>query len=57
MLETRDLTIRFGGVEVIESNMTISDDKTSAEIKIPFLELMDGSAKLPEELYAVVKTN
>jgi hypothetical protein len=57
LFEGHFLTIRFGGVEVIESNMTISDDKTSAEIKIPFLELMDGSAKLPEELYAVVKTN
>ncbi len=51
------LTIRFGGNEVTESNMTISADKSSAEIVIPFLDLMNGTAKLPEELYAVIKTN
>ena len=37
--------------------MTISDDKSTAEIKIPFLDLINGTANLPEELYAVVKTN
>jgi hypothetical protein len=37
--------------------MTISADKTNAEIKIPFLDLINGTAKLPAELYAVVKTN
>lgn len=57
LFEGHFLTIRFGGMEVTESNMTISDDGTTAEIKIPFLELMNGTAKLPEELYAVVKTN
>lgn len=51
------LTLRFGGKEVTDSNMTISADKTSAEIKIPFLDLINGTAQLPEELYAVVKTN
>ena len=37
--------------------MTLSADKTAAEIKIPFLDLINGTAKLPEELYAVVQTN
>jgi hypothetical protein len=49
------LTIRFGGGEVTNSNMTIADDKRSAEQKIPFLDLINGTAKLPNELYAVVK--
>ena len=31
--------------------------RLSAEIKIPFSELLDGTAKLPDELYAVVDTN
>ncbi|MEP7239918.1 MAG: hypothetical protein ABI697_03430 [Devosia sp.] len=55
MFEGHFLTIRFGGAEVTDTNMTLSDDKRSAEIKIPFLELINGSAKLPEELYAVVR--
>jgi len=57
MFEGHFLTLRFGGKEVTESNMTISADKTNAEIKIPFLDLINGTAKLPAELYAVVKTN
>ncbi|HVX81879.1 MAG TPA: hypothetical protein VHB23_10905 [Devosiaceae bacterium] len=51
------LTIRIEGAEVTESNMTISDDKKSAEQKIPFTDIMSGTAKLPDELYAVVKVN
>jgi hypothetical protein len=51
------LTIRVSGKAVTDSNMTISDDKTSAEIKIPFTDLFNGTAKLPAELYAVVSTN
>jgi hypothetical protein len=57
MFDGRFLTIRFGGKEVTESNMTITDDKTYAEIKIPFLDLISGTAQLPAELYAVVKVN
>jgi hypothetical protein len=57
MFEGHFLTLRFSGKEVTESNMTISADKTAAEIKIPFLDLINGTAKLPAELYAVVKTN
>lgn len=57
LFEGHFLTIRFGGKEVLESNMTISDDKSTAETKIPFLDLINGKTNLPEELYAVVKTN
>ena len=57
MFEGHFITIRISGKQVTESNMTISGDKTSAEIKIPFLDLINGTAKLPEELYAVVQTN
>ena len=57
MFANHFLTLRFGGVEVTDTNLTLSDDHTSAEIKIPFTDLLNGTAKLPEELYAVVKTN
>lgn len=55
--EGHNATIRVKGREVLETNMTLSEDKTSAEIVIPFVELMDGTLTLPPELFAVVKTN
>lgn len=51
------LTIRISGGEITESNMTIAADKQSAEDKIPFTDILAGTAKLPPELYAVVKVN
>ena len=32
-------------------------DKQSASDKIPFTDLLNGTAKFPDELYAVVKVN
>lgn len=49
------VTIRMSGAEVIDTNLKISADKTSAEIEIPFLDLINGTTDLPEELYAVVR--
>jgi hypothetical protein len=49
------LTIRFGGSEVVDTNLTKTADNKYAEIKIPFTDLLSGTAKLPDELYAVVK--
>ena len=57
MFEGHFITLRITGRQVTDSNMTISADKTAAEIKIPFLDLIEGTAKLPEELYALVQTN
>jgi hypothetical protein len=51
------ITLRVTGNEIVESNMTIADDKKSADVKIPFLDLINKTAELPAELYAVVKTN
>ena len=51
------LTLRVSGGEITDSNMTIAGDKQSAEDKIPFTDLLNGTAKLPAELYAVVKVN
>jgi hypothetical protein len=49
------ITVRFSGAAVTETNMKLSDDKTSAETKIQFLDLMNGTTELPDELFAVVR--
>jgi hypothetical protein len=50
----RYLTLRFGGAEVVETNMDEVGDGY-AEKKLPFLDLINGTIELPEELYAVVR--
>jgi hypothetical protein len=56
MFEGHFLTIRFGGREIVDSNMEAAPDSAEyVEIKIPFLGLMDGSADLPDELYAIIR--
>lgn len=55
--EGHNVTIRIHGREITESNMTVSGDRRSAEIVIPFLDLLSGTAELPPELFATVKTN
>jgi hypothetical protein len=57
MFANHFLTLSFGGTSVTDTNMTKSDDGKSASIKIPFTDLINGTAKLPDELYAVVTTN
>lgn len=49
------ITVRFSGAEVTETNMTLAGDKKSAEQVIDFLELINGTAELPDELFAVVR--
>ncbi|MNL71800.1 hypothetical protein D3C87_1970130 [compost metagenome] len=51
----RTMTIVISGAEIVETNMTLSADKTRAEQVIPMLDLINGAAGLPEELYAVVR--
>lgn len=49
------ITLHFSGLEVRDTNMTLSADKASAEQVIPFLDLINGTAALPDELYAVIR--
>ena len=49
------INLRFSGAEVTETNMTLSADKTAAETKIKFLDLIQGTAELPDELFAIVR--
>jgi hypothetical protein len=53
--EGRTMTIAISGAEIVESNMTISGNKTRAEQVIDMLALINGSADLPDELFAVVR--
>jgi len=50
------ITLRVSGKEVVESNMTISGDGKAAEEAIPFADLINGKMDLPDELYAVIRT-
>jgi hypothetical protein len=54
MFEGHFLTLRFGGSEVVETNMDDLGDGY-AEKKMAFLDLINGTIELPEELYAVVR--
>jgi len=55
--EGHSITIRIKGKEVVDTNMTKAGDGKSAEIVIPFLDLINGTVELPPELYATVKVN
>lgn len=48
-------TLRVSGAEVTETNMELAADKKSAAIVLPFLDLLKGTADLPEELFSVVR--
>jgi hypothetical protein len=47
--------VRFSGAEVVDTNMNLADDRRSAETEIAFLDLINGTANLPDEIYAVVR--
>lgn len=51
----RTMTIVIAGAEIVDTNMTLSADRKRAEQVIPMLDLINGAAGLPEELYAVVR--
>lgn len=53
--EGRTMTIAISGAEIVESNMSVSADKTRAEQVIDMLDLINGAADLPDELFAVVR--
>lgn len=57
LFEGHNVTLRVSGKEIIDTNMTKSADGTSAEVVIPFLDLINGTSTLPAELFATVKTN
>jgi hypothetical protein len=57
LFEGKTVTLKVSGKQVIDTNMTKSADGSSAEVVIPFLDLLNGTSTLPAELYATIKTN
>jgi hypothetical protein len=55
--EGHAITMRISGRQVVDTNMTIANGGKSAEMVIPFLDLINGTLELPEELYATVRTD
>ena len=55
--EGHKISITIKGKKITETNMTASGDNTSATTEIPFNDLLDGKATVPDELYAIVDTN
>lgn len=53
--EGHTATIRIKGKRITETNMTKVGDN-AAEVVLNFTELLDGTANLPEEFFAVVDT-
>lgn len=51
----RNLTVSVSGAEVVDTNMTVSDDGKAASQVIPLLDLINGTVELPDELFAVVR--
>lgn len=54
LFEGRYLTLRFGGSQVVDTNMD-NVGGGYAEKKMSFLDLINGTIELPAELYAVVR--
>jgi hypothetical protein len=55
--EGHKISITIKGKKITDTNMTAASDGTSATTEIPFNDLLDGKATVPDELYAVVDTN
>ena len=55
--EGHKISLTIKGKKITETNMTASGDGTSATTEIPFNDLLDGKATVPDELYAIVDTN
>lgn len=52
-----NLTLKVSGGTIGETNMTVSPDGQSATTVIPLLDLLNGTANLPDEVFAVLTTN
>lgn len=55
MFDGHFVTIRLGGNTIVDTNLTKTPDGKYGEVKIAFLDLINGTAELPEELYAVIR--
>jgi len=51
----RAITMRISGPELVETNMETVEG--AAQTVIPFLDLINGTVDLPDELYAVIRVD
>ena len=49
-----ELTVSFGGGEILDSNMEPAEDGSTVAAVIPLLDIINGTGDWPEVLYAVV---
>ncbi|MBK1795193.1 hypothetical protein JHL21_11860 [Devosia sp. WQ 349] len=56
MFEGHAITFTIIGEEILDTNMTVSDDKTSVSLELEFAKLLAGDTEFPEEYYALVRT-
>jgi hypothetical protein len=55
MMEGHSVVLRISGAEIISSNGTISDDRTSAMMEIALTDLLDRPEEIPDTFEAVVR--
>ncbi|KKB78681.1 hypothetical protein VW35_09150 [Devosia soli] len=51
----RTITISVSGAEITDTNMELAKDGKSAKTVISMLDLFNGTAELPDQLFAVVR--
>ena len=56
MMEGHSIVLRISGAEIVSTNGTISDDRTSAMLEIVLTDLLDGPETIPETFEAVVRS-
>ncbi|MBJ6987178.1 MULTISPECIES: hypothetical protein [unclassified Devosia] len=56
MFEGHAITFTIIGEEILDTNMTVSDDKTSVSLELEFAKLLAGDTEFPKEYYALVRT-
>lgn len=49
------ITFRISGGEITDTNMDLSEDGSSAEKQVQFMDLINGTGDLPDELFAIVR--
>jgi len=56
LFDGRYVTIRLGGAQIVETNMERAPDSANyVEARMALLALLDGTANLPAELYAIIR--
>ncbi|HEY8594073.1 MAG TPA: hypothetical protein VIL84_02420 [Devosiaceae bacterium] len=55
MFAGHSMTFSISGGEIVDTNMTLAPDRQSAKLVIPFSDVINRTADIPGDAYAVVK--